>query len=257
MVERQFDRKIKRIRTDNAKDFVNHEFQNFCTESGIIHETSCAYTPQQNDIAERRIGLVQEKGRALLIQSNAPLFLWGEAMLTATYLTNRTASHSLGNQSPLQLISQHIYPIKLRNDHPQRVFGCECYVHLYPNQTDRLSPKAIKCVFIGYSNVQKGYKCYFPSNKRIIVSCDVTFNELNMFYHKDPNPIETLAPNQKEFLLQPEISHTYIRISVPRNDNHAEISAHTGEPTDIDDEIQNFSKAPTYDQVYIRRRRRP
>ena len=70
MVERQFDRRIKRIRTDNAKDFINHEFQKFCTELGIIHETSCAYTPQQNGIAERRIGLIQEKGRSLLIQSN-------------------------------------------------------------------------------------------------------------------------------------------------------------------------------------------
>ena len=177
-------------------------------------------------------------------------------MLTATYLTNRTASHSLGNQSPLQLISQHIHPIKLGNDLPQRIFGCECYVHLYPNQTDKLSPKAIKCVFIGYSNVQKGYKCYFPSKKRIIVSCDVTFNELNMFYHKDQNQIETSAPNQSEFLLQPEISHTYIRTSVPRNDNYIEISAPTSESTDIDDGIQNFSKAPTYDQVYIRKRKK-
>ena len=46
MVERQFDKRIKRIRTDNAKDSIKHKFQNFCTESGIIHETSCAYTPQ-------------------------------------------------------------------------------------------------------------------------------------------------------------------------------------------------------------------
>ena len=40
---------------------------------------------QQNGIAERMIRLVQEKGRALQIQSNAPLFLWGGVMLTATY----------------------------------------------------------------------------------------------------------------------------------------------------------------------------
>ena len=58
-----------------------------------------------------------------------------------------------------------------------------------------------------------------------------------MFYQKDHNPIEISAPNQQEFLLQPKISHTYIRTSIPRNDNHAEISAHTSEPTDIDDDI--------------------
>ena len=57
------------IRTNSAEDFINYEFQKFCSESSIIHETSCAYTPQQNSIAERTIGLVQEKGRALLIRS--------------------------------------------------------------------------------------------------------------------------------------------------------------------------------------------
>ena len=107
----------------------------------------------------------------------------------------------------------------------------------FPNQTDKLSPKVIKCVFIGYSNVQKGYKCYFPSNKRIIVSCDVTFNELKIFYHQNHNPIETLAPNQREFLQQLEISLTYIRTSVPGNDNHTKIYVPTNEFTDINDEI--------------------
>ena len=189
MVERQFGRRIKMIRTNNAKNFIDYEFQKFCAKSDIIHETSCVYTPQQNGIAERRVRLVQEKGRVLLIQSNAPFFLWGEAMLIVTYLANRIASHILGNRSPLKLISQHLPLIKLGNDLQKRVFGCECYVHLYPNQKNKLSSRAIKCVFIGYSNTQKGYKCYFPTIKKIIVFRDVTFNELNMFYQPNQNMI--------------------------------------------------------------------
>ena len=47
---------------------------------------------------------------------------------------------------------------------------------------NKLSSRTIKCVFIGYSNTQKGYKYCFPTNKKNIVSCDVTFDELNMFY---------------------------------------------------------------------------
>ena len=95
MIERQFEIGIKNIRTNNAKDFINHDLQNFYANFGIVHETSCAYTPQQNGAAERRIGLIQEKGRALLIHSNTPSFLWGEAKLTATCLTNRIASQTL------------------------------------------------------------------------------------------------------------------------------------------------------------------
>ena len=97
-----------------------------------MYETFCAYISQKNGVAERRIGVIQEKGRALLIQSNAPTFLWGEVMLTTTYLSNRLASHNLGNKSPLQLLSTAVLMIKIGSDLPKRVFGCECYVHLYP-----------------------------------------------------------------------------------------------------------------------------
>ena len=41
------------------------EFQDFFAESGIMHETSCAYTPHQNGAAERTIGIIQENMRAL------------------------------------------------------------------------------------------------------------------------------------------------------------------------------------------------
>ena len=153
---------------------------------GIIHETSCAYTLQQNGVAERRIGIIQERARALLLQSNAPSFLWGEAMLTSTFLTNRIISQNLDKQSPLKFITTAIPSgmfDKVGHELPPKVFGCECYVHLYPDQTNKLSSRALKCVFVLYSNTHKGYKCYFPTK-------DVTFNERNMFYRKNHGELE-------------------------------------------------------------------
>ena len=43
----------------------------------------------------------------------------------------------------------------------------------------------MKCVFIGYSLTQKGYKCYYPSNKQTFISIDVTFHENQPFYPKN------------------------------------------------------------------------
>nr|KYP63992.1 Retrovirus-related Pol polyprotein from transposon TNT 1-94 [Cajanus cajan] len=54
MVKNQFGVSIKRIRSDNAKDYFNHGLISFCQKEGIIHESSCVKTPQQNGIAERK-----------------------------------------------------------------------------------------------------------------------------------------------------------------------------------------------------------
>ena len=145
MVERQFEKRIKIFRTDNAEKICNQELQSYFTKLEIIHETLCAYTPQQNGVAEQRIGIIQEKGRALLLQSQAPIFLWDEAMLTATCLINQTATKVLRGRSPIQFLSSKFLSARLNNELPPKIFGCECYVHLHPTQK-KLPSRALRCV---------------------------------------------------------------------------------------------------------------
>nr|XP_009610355.1 uncharacterized protein LOC104104070 [Nicotiana tomentosiformis] len=42
------------------------------------------------------------------------------------------------------------------------IFGSTCFVHNLAHGKDKLALRAIKCVFLGYSRVQKGYHCYSP-----------------------------------------------------------------------------------------------
>ncbi|KAL8138895.1 hypothetical protein V2J09_004896 [Rumex salicifolius] len=46
----------------------------------------------------------------------------------------------------------------------------------------KLDPRAVKCIFVGYSSSQKGYKCWCPIERRLFVSMDVTFREFEPFY---------------------------------------------------------------------------
>ncbi|RVW55478.1 hypothetical protein CK203_075197 [Vitis vinifera] len=47
---------------------------------------------------------------------------------------------------------------------------------------DKLSVKATKCIFLGYSRLQKGYRCYSPDTHRYFLSADVTFFEDSPFF---------------------------------------------------------------------------
>nr|GEX65445.1 hypothetical protein [Tanacetum cinerariifolium] len=59
---------------------------------GITHKTSAAKTPQQNGVVERRNRTLVEAARTILIFSQAPLFLWAEAIATANNTSSPTAS---------------------------------------------------------------------------------------------------------------------------------------------------------------------
>ena len=58
---------------------------------------------------------------------------------------------------------------------PPRVFGCACFVHILTHGQDKLSAKATECVFLGYSLLQRGYRCYSLDTNRYFISADVTF----------------------------------------------------------------------------------
>jgi len=63
-----------------------------------------------------------------------------------------------------------------------RVFGYIAYVHVPDENRSKLDPKAEKCIFIGYSLEQKGYRCFNPSIQKLQVSRDVVFDEMVSWY---------------------------------------------------------------------------
>ncbi|KAM1500064.1 hypothetical protein ACFX10_022670 [Malus domestica] len=90
-------------------------------------------------------------------------------------------SRVLQFQTPIQTLSQyHSLPSLLHI--PPKVFGCVCYVHVHMQNRDKLDPRAIKCMFIGYSATHKGYRCYYPPNGKFFVSMDVTFQEQEAYF---------------------------------------------------------------------------
>jgi transposase InsO family protein len=168
MVKNQFGVSIKRIRSDNAKDYFNHGLNSFCQKEGIIHESSCVKTPQQNGVAGRKNGHLLDQTRAMLFQNKVPKKYWGEAVLTATYLINRLPSSVLASQTPMEVLSSFYPDVSTSCNLIPRIFGCKSFVHIHSDGRGKLDPRALKCVFIGYSSTQKGYKCYHPPSHKFL-----------------------------------------------------------------------------------------
>jgi hypothetical protein len=55
-------------------------------------------------------------------------------------------------------------------------------VHIPKEKRKKLDAKAEKCILVGYSDEQKGYKCYNPQTKQACVSRDVVFDESTSWY---------------------------------------------------------------------------
>ena len=71
---------------------------------------------------------------------------------------------------------------------PPCVFCCVYFVHILTPGQDKLSAKATKCVFLGYSRLQRGYRCYSTDTNRYFISTDVTFFEGSSFFSSEEHP---------------------------------------------------------------------
>jgi len=174
MVQNQFGTSIKIIRSDNGSEFTSKTMQQFYEAHGILRQSSCVDTPQQNCRVERKHRHILNVARALLFQASLPLKFWGECVLTAAYLINRTPSKLLNGKTPYEMLyrtTPSYGDIKL--------FGTLCFAH-NKKIKDKFSPRGRRCLFVGYPFGQKGWKLFDIETEEYFVSRDVIFRE-NVF----------------------------------------------------------------------------
>ena len=100
-----------------------------------------------------------------------------------------------------------------------KVFGCTTFVHLHKPLRNKLEPRALKCVFVGYAQHQKGYRCYHPPSKKLYTTLDVVFHENKMYY----SPIESSSQEHNKSNWQTCYDDLYIT----RDKHTSNASSHT------------------------------
>ena len=107
-----------------------------------------------------------------------------------------------------------IHPQKSLFPIESRIFGCTCYVRDTRPSVTKLDPKALKCVFLGYSRLQKGYRCFSIDLNKYLVSTDATFSEDTSFF-SSPTSSESEEENEEWLVYQvvnsrPTVGHSSV-----------------------------------------------
>ncbi|KAK1661504.1 hypothetical protein QYE76_049663 [Lolium multiflorum] len=115
---------------------------------------------------------------------------WGEAVNTAVYLLNRTPTRSMVGGTPYEAW----YGRKPSVDH-LRTFGCVAHVKTVSGHKRNLAERSTSMIMTGYEEGSKAYRLCNPSTNKVIVACDVVFEEdLSWIWNStEPEKIFTVA----------------------------------------------------------------
>jgi transposase InsO family protein len=142
MIEKQTEKKVKLLRTDNGMEFCSNEFNDYYSDESIVRHHTIPYTPQQNGVTERMHRTIILKARCMLSNAGMSRRFWAEAASTANYLINRSPSIPLDK-------SIEVWSGTPADYSHLRVFGCTAYAHV---DNGKLEPRVVKCIFLGYAS---------------------------------------------------------------------------------------------------------
>ncbi|CAI5461196.1 unnamed protein product [Closterium sp. Yama58-4] len=181
------DLPVLRLHSDRGGEFSSDLLRTFCQAEGIEQTFTLPDSPQQNGVAERRIGLVMEVARTSLVHAAAPHFLWPFAVRYAAHQLNLWPRVSLPETSPTLRWTGEVGDASRF-----RVWGARALVR--DTSADKLSSRTLPCVFLGFVPDAPGWQFYHPTSRRVFASQDVTFDESVPFYRLFPYRTAPLPP---------------------------------------------------------------
>ena len=191
---------IKRFRCDNGLgEYKNKTFQYVLAAHGTTYEPCPPYAHHKNSVAERMIRTITEKARAMMIDSQAPIQIWGEAVNIAVYLHQRSPNEGLkrndhdGYQAPYETPYEMLHGFgKPTHDadsneisyqgslHNLRRFGCYAsrLITEVQRRQGKFGPRSKPCMMVGYTHDSKTlWRIWDPEFQKVKAQLEVVFDE--------------------------------------------------------------------------------
>jgi hypothetical protein len=179
----QQEKTLKRLHSDGGGEINNNEMKEYLNTNGTIYTITTPHTPQHN-ICERMNRTLFEMVKCMLHHAHAYVPLWGEAVITAVYIMNRTVRKGDPIKTPYEL-----YYNKKPNIKHLHVFGCDVYYHINKvNRAGKLDQHGELGIFCGYNtNNDSYYRIYDIQKHKVRISSDVKFYDDNFTAMKTLN----------------------------------------------------------------------
>lgn len=173
-VENMTGKRVKNVRCDNGKEYINKEIFKFAREKGIRIAPCPPHVHELNGVAERFNRTIMDSARCLLKEAKVNTIFWPEVIKTAAYLKNRTLANTVELKIPYEIFF---------NEKPDvrhlRLYGSRVFIRIPESQRkSKWDDKAKLGVLLGYADV--GYRILI--NNRVIVARHVDIiNNANQY----------------------------------------------------------------------------
>jgi transposase InsO family protein len=165
LLETQSSQRVQCIRSDKGGDFVNNSLKPFYQFKGIVQEVTAGYSPKSNGVAECVQRTLLERVRAVLLDACMPALFWGEAVVAACYVRNRSPVSDASVQTHLGLFSGGKLDVSNLN-----VFGCKVHVHRTAQLRSKLDVLSRPGHLVTYDGA--GYRVWLDGATSVIAARD-------------------------------------------------------------------------------------
>jgi hypothetical protein len=172
LVKMEIVQRLRVLRIDHGGEFTSVEFAEYCAGEGVQRQHSVPYSPQQNGIVEWCNQTIVVMARSLLRARGMPTVFWGEAVVVDVHLLNHAPTKILSKKTPFE-----VYHGWKPAVHYMCTFGCVVHVKTVRPHQKKLNDRSTPMVFIGYKPGAKAYWVYDPVAQRVLLSCDIIFDE--------------------------------------------------------------------------------
>ena len=183
---------------------MSQEFLDHLTKCGIVSQFTPPYTPQHNGVSERRNPTLLDMVQSMMSLTTLPLSFWGYALQSAARVLNMVPTKKV-DKTPYEKWHGKVPVLSYL-----KVWGCEALVKR--DTPNKLEPRSIKCIFVGYPKETMGYYFYYPPEIKVFVARYAEFPESRLILQEasgstvdfdevqseDAQPLENTSEHQTE-----------------------------------------------------------